>query len=85
MIASAFDEENTVLGKPDSMTADECDPLSVWRGNLDNGQPVIISCWKMSALELAEVNRTGRVWLVVWGDAMPPVCPLGTSPFTGAK
>ena len=39
-----------------------------------------ISCWELTAEELAEVQRTGKVWLHVWG-VHPPVCVSGESPF----
>ena len=81
MIATAFDEENMVLNAPDGMTADECHPLSVWRGLIENGTPCVISCWKPTVQELEEINRTGRVWLMVMGQTMPPICPVGNNPF----
>ncbi len=80
MIAVAFDEENAVLDRPPHMTADECDPLPVWLGMASN-IPLIISCYKMTAEELAEINRTGRVWLTVVGRGMPPVLLQGQNPF----
>ncbi len=85
MIATAFDEENGVLDRPSAATPGECEPLSVWRGPLEmeagHTIPVVISCWKMTAEELAEVQRTGRVWLMVWGQTMPPACLDGINPF----
>ena len=45
-----------------------------------SGIPVVVSCWKMTAEELAEINRTGRVWLVVWGVTQPPVSLCGEKP-----
>lgn len=33
-----------------------------------------VSCWELSAVELAEINRTGRVFLsVLMGGQQPPV------------
>lgn len=81
MFPANFDESNGVLDKPPTMTADQCDPLSVWRGPSTNGFPVVITCWKPTAEELAEINRTGRVWAMITGHSMPPMCLLGTSPF----
>lgn len=81
MIASGFDQENAVLGAPLGMSADECEPLSVWRGELESGVPVVISCWKITAEELEEIKRTGRVWLMVMGTTMPPVYLKGVSPW----
>ena len=39
-----------------------------------------ISCWELSAEEIAEILSTGVVWLHVWGTH-PPVCISGVSPF----
>lgn len=81
MIATAFDEENTVLDSPRGMTPDECEPLSAWIGHLESGTPVIISCWKPTEEEWQEMRRTGRVWIMVLGHVMPPIAPMGINPF----
>jgi hypothetical protein len=77
MFPSSFDESNGYLGKPPDMTDEQCESLSVWRGNanvVDGGAtPTVVSCWKLTKEELGEVNRTGRVWLWVVGVTMPPV------------
>lgn len=73
MFPTAFAEENCVLDKPPQMTPDECEPLSVWRGLLTNGTPAVVSCWKPTKDELEEINKTGRIWLVVFGETMMPV------------
>lgn len=82
MFACAFEGENEVLGHPHGMTADDCDPLSVLCTTDQNGLPVVISCWKCTPEELAEINRTGRVWLGIMGVTMPPAWLSGTKPFT---
>lgn len=81
MIPTAFDEETGYLNKPANMTDEECECLSVWQGDMDNGMPAVISCWKPTKEELEEINRTGRIWVVVCGNSMPPIAPLGISPF----
>lgn len=83
MIATAFDEETGVLDPPPGMTHEECDCLSVWRG-LVNGLPTVISCWKPTTEEMEEIRKTGRVWLWVLGDTIPPVHLAGVSPFKQA-
>lgn len=40
----------------------------------------VISCWKMTREELQTIQKTGRVWLVVLGQTMPPVMILGEKP-----
>lgn len=79
MEATAFDEENGVLEPPRGVSESEVHSLSVFRdGN------VVVSCWKPSAAELAEINKTGRIWLLLWGRTMPPALLMGTSPFDSA-
>ena len=81
MIASGFDEENAVLDKPNGMTVEECSALSVMRAQTERGIPVVISCWKFTAEEFEEVKKTGRIWLTVIGETMPPVALDGKKPF----
>lgn len=81
MVPASFAESNVVLSRPPGTTDDQCDPLSVMRTETADGQPVVVSCWKCTIEELAEINRTGRIWLTIWGHTMPPVMPTGTRPF----
>lgn len=82
---AAFDESNGVLSKPESLTHEQCEALSVWRGPNVDGENVVISCWKLTKEELDEINRTGRLWLIIWGGTMPPSCIMGTRPFIEVK
>lgn len=84
MTPCSFDESNEVLGRPEGMEADECDPLCVWRGPFLVGEragPAVASCWKLNEVELVEVFRTKRVWLVVLGETMQPCFVLGEKPY----
>lgn len=86
MEACSFDESNYTLHPPEGMTAEECNALSVWVGEMtpNNGMgpiPGVISCWKLRKEELEEINRTGRVWLVIYGRGMPPVALQTKKPF----
>lgn len=81
MVPASFAESNCVLSKPPSMTHDECECLAVLRTSTPNGFPVIVSCWKLTKEELEIVNRTGRVWLGIHGESMPPVFLTGDKPF----
>ena len=80
MIPANFEESNMVLNRPDEMTSDDCDPLSVCKTETVDGFPVVISCWKVTQEELEEIQKTGRVWLTVYGHTMPPVI-LGNKPW----
>jgi hypothetical protein len=80
-VPASFDESNAVLGKPPDMGHDECTCLSVLRTETESGTPVVVSCWKLTHEELEEVCRTGRVWLTVVGETMPPVAVDVTQPF----
>lgn len=83
MVPTAFDEANVVLDKPAGVDRDDCEALGVLRARDARGWPVVISCWKMTREELDEVNRTGRIWLVIAGETMPMVSPHGIKPFGG--
>lgn len=79
-----FAQKNFTFTKPEGMTEEQCGDLEVWRGNvpLPGGQiyPAIISCWRLSPEELAEVNKTGVVWLEIISNGMPPVSLNGFNP-----
>lgn len=81
MEPSSFPEENLILDKPPGMSYDDCMALSVFQGEDSVGQPVVISCWKPTKKELEEINRTGRVWLWIYGQTMPPAAVGGFNPF----
>ena len=83
MIACSFPQSNHVFDKPENMSYDECDPLCVWVGPTQDNYPVVISCWKLTKEELEEINKTGRVWLTVFGRGMPPVALTVDTPFQG--
>jgi hypothetical protein len=73
MIATAFTEENAVLDGPPGTTSEQVESLSVCRCENENGVPVLVSCWKVTKEELEEIQRTGRVWLIVLGHTTFPV------------
>jgi hypothetical protein len=81
MELASFDEANTVLDKPADMTHDQCESASVCRTQYDDGTPVVISCWRVTKEELEEIQRTGRVWLTIVGQTMPPAYVGGANPF----
>lgn len=63
-----FEGANTIYRAPKSMSPEECGDLEVFKAD-----DQIISCWRVSEDELAEINRTGVIWLAVIGQSTPPV------------
>ena len=45
------------------------------------GTRVIVSCWQLTKPEIDEIVRTGKVWLYIMGQSMPPVCISSERPF----
>ncbi|NSY10818.1 hypothetical protein G6L14_02155 [Agrobacterium vitis] len=63
-----FDGANMVLRAPAGQEETVFDLYTFTNGACS------VSCWELSAEELAEVNRTGRVFLSVFsGRSQPPV------------
>ncbi len=71
-----FPQANFTWDTPQGEDPAKVEPLRVYRDGSHN-----LSCWRLSAEELAEINRTGRVWLWVMGRHSP-VSVTGTDPFT---
>ena len=57
---------NLPLGPPPGRP--DVRPIQVFRN-----RACLVSCWQLSEAELAEIVRTGRVYLAVMGFGMPPV------------
>lgn len=64
---------NFTFNAPPGMN--NCDDLAVVRGTMDNPEqtPVIMSYWKPTPEEIAELNAGGYVRLTIVGTGMPPV------------
>jgi hypothetical protein len=76
-----FPEANFTFSKPKDMTDEQCMPLHVWRGNDQDGFPLIISKWSLSAEDLEEIKKTGSIYLIITGIGMPPVSLRVETPF----
>lgn len=85
MFPISFDESNGVIDKPPNVDREVCDALSVWRGDIpiESGEviPGIVSCWKLTKEELDQINKTGRVWVYVYGYVQPMLSLSGIHPF----
>jgi hypothetical protein len=72
-----FTQANDILGAPKGMEK-EVYGLPIYR---HPDEPWIISCWELTPEELAEVQRTGVVYLHVWSNTTFPVSIEAMSPF----
>lgn len=81
MIPCSFAESNVALSRPPEWTDEQCAPLSVYQGEDSKGQPIVISCWKLTEEEAELIMKTGRVWLWVFGVTMPHVVLDVNDPF----
>lgn len=80
MMPVEFPEQNCLLGKPKTMTDEECSALACFT---DGKQ--CVSCWQFNKEDLEEIQRTGKIWLiVVSGHSQPPVTLQTESPFIPA-
>lgn len=70
MVASpvGFQGSNAVYAAPKGMTQEECVDLPVFADDMQ-----VISCWRLTKEELANVMETGVVWISVWGHRVPPM------------
>ncbi len=81
MTPTTFPQVNKTLGKPASMTDEECAPLPVFT----DGR-VCVSCWALTDEEIADLVKTRRLWLLVWsGATQPPICAATRPPFEEAR
>ena len=75
-----FEQSTRRLGPPANMTEEQCDDLYIvdvdW-----SGFPAMVSCWELSSEEIAEITRTGRLWVAVIGQNHPPIGISGTNVF----
>lgn len=76
-----FPQQNFVFTKPEGWTEEECKDLPAYKGKDGNGLPVIISKWGLTTEEIAKINETGAVYLIIVGDITPPASLHIDSPF----
>ena len=72
MVPGDFPERTAVLGRPVSMSQEECSPLAVYQ---DVAGGYTVSHWRMTWRERVSALLFGRVW--VWihmgGHTQPPI------------
>jgi hypothetical protein len=89
-----FPERNDHIGRPPTMTDNQCYGLPVCRiitqipGPTDQepsqSQLAHISCWELSDREREEIARTGKVYVKILGASLSPMSIHGMKPiYTG--
>lgn len=71
---------NMVFGAGKNPATGDLEVVMSYRDDIP-GRAFSISIWEPSEEELAEINRTKKIYLSVMGVAMMPVCILGHDPF----
>lgn len=74
-----FFGQNTVI-KPHPNDIGKVLPLPVYA----NKQGLVVSCWELTPEEIAEVSRTGKVFLQMHGRVTPHLV-MGKNPFINNK
>ena len=55
-------------------TLEGCNDLPVTKyNNISNGEPGVESCWELTPEEIDRVQATGRIYLYIQGNIVPPV------------
>jgi len=76
---SSFDGATAVFGPPTGMTEDEVFSLCAARLKWGDDR-AILTCWKPTRDQLDAISQSGRVWLTVMGQSMPPVALTSENP-----
>lgn len=67
------------------LTAPNCTPLPAVLVTYADGVQSVVTAWELTEDEVADVVKSGRLWLEVRGITQPPVllatrCPYDTDP-----
>lgn len=67
------------------LTAPGCYPLPAVHVTYADNVEAVVTAWELTAQEMADVAKSGRIWLEVRGRTQPPVnlltrCPYGDDP-----
>lgn len=74
-----FPQATQTLGRPSSMTEEECGSLRV---AIDHDEGFCLSCWEPSKEEIEAIAKGGKVWLWVYGgNTQPAVALSGLDPY----
>lgn len=75
-----FEQVNTIFSAPPGVPETECGQLPAYV-HQDETSCFSLSCWQLTAKEMREINRTGRLWLFVSAPGQPPVSIQTRDPF----
>ncbi len=78
MIPTRFAQCNTVMLAPPGMP--NCVDVHACR-TIADGNPVVLTAWKPSPEELVKINLGEPIYLLLWGDTMPPAAVTADDPF----
>lgn len=72
MKPTKFKDQNATLGKPKTMTDEECSSLDIKRTE-NGGHPAMESVWELDDAELAMIQKSRRVRIGIVGTMHPPI------------
>lgn len=82
MRATSFKEVNKVIGKPSSMTDQECEQLALAVSTHPQERwPSLISKWLITDEEIEVINECKAIWAIVAGTNLPPMRLEAHHPF----
>lgn len=76
-----FPYSNRTYVKPEGWTDEQCKTLETYQGINEDNHPLIISCWKPTPEEIADIVAGKPVWLHILTQVQPPVLLSTRDPF----
>jgi hypothetical protein len=67
-------EGSQEIGKPKSMTDEQCFSIAAMHGIDGNGFPYFLTAWKPSYEDLQALNRGEPVYVKTISTGLPPMC-----------
>lgn len=63
-----FAGSNCVYGPPDGIAEEQCQTIFARQDQTETELGLrVVTCWKLTQEELDEINRTGNVWVGMFG------------------
>lgn len=76
-----FPQKNNVLGKPESMTDDQCYALPVHHYTSNEGFPNVLSCWELTDEDIDNIIKHRKLWSNQVGTTVQPFSIFTEDPF----